>query len=94
MTRAIVKLPARSLLALVRLYRRTASPVLGAAFGGGCACRFVPTCAEYASEALETHGAIVGTLLAARRLARCHPLQAGGLDPCPPRPAPRCLRVS
>ncbi|HEX3728792.1 MAG TPA: membrane protein insertion efficiency factor YidD [Opitutaceae bacterium] len=94
MSQTIADLPARALLGLVRLYRRTASPVLGAAFGGGCACRFVPTCAEYAAEALETHGAIAGTLLAARRLARCHPFQAGGLDPCPARPAPRCLRVS
>ncbi|HVW21519.1 MAG TPA: membrane protein insertion efficiency factor YidD [Opitutaceae bacterium] len=88
------QLPARALLGLVRLYRKVASPTLGAAFGGGGGCRFVPTCSEYAAEALEAHGALVGTLLAARRLARCHPFQAGGLDPCPPRRAPRCLRVS
>ena len=90
----ITQLPARALLGLVRLYRLILSPVLGTAFGGGCACRFVPTCSEYAAQALETHGALVGILLAARRLARCHPFQAGGLDPCPPRATPRCLRAS
>jgi putative membrane protein insertion efficiency factor len=94
MRERLSQLPARLLLSLVRFYRWALSPVLGTAFGGGCACRFVPTCSEYAAEAVEAHGALVGALLAARRLARCHPFQAGGLDPCPPRRAPRCLRAS
>lgn len=50
-------------------------------------CRFHPTCSTYALEALETHGALRGTLLAARRLARCHPWGRFGYDPVPDRKA-------
>jgi uncharacterized protein len=46
-------------------------------------CRYVPTCSEYAREALETHGAARGTWLTARRLSRCHPLGGFGFDPVP-----------
>lgn len=50
-------------------------------------CRFYPSCSAYALEALERHGAARGTLLAARRVGRCHPWNPGGLDPVPePRP--------
>lgn len=51
-------------------------------------CRFYPSCSAYALEALERHGAARGTLLAARRVGRCHPWNPGGLDPVPD-PAPR-----
>lgn len=47
------------------------------------ACRFLPTCSEYAQQAIETHGAGHGTLLAAWRVLRCHPLAQGGYDPVP-----------
>jgi hypothetical protein len=47
-------------------------------------CRFLPSCADYAREAVVRHGALRGTWLAARRLSRCHPLCAGGHDPVPP----------
>ena len=46
-------------------------------------CRYVPTCSEYAREALETHGAARGTWLTVRRLSRCHPLGGFGFDPVP-----------
>jgi putative membrane protein insertion efficiency factor len=46
-------------------------------------CRYVPTCSEYAREALETHGAARGTWLTVRRLSRCHPLGGFGCDPVP-----------
>lgn len=46
-------------------------------------CRFVPTCSEYAIEAIEGHGALAGSWLAIRRLARCHPWGGHGLDPVP-----------
>jgi putative membrane protein insertion efficiency factor len=59
-------------------YRRWVSPVLPPA------CRFHPTCSEYASDAIAAHGPFRGLALAARRLARCHPWCEGGMDPVPP----------
>jgi putative membrane protein insertion efficiency factor len=53
-------------------------------------CRYFPTCSQYAREAIATHGAMAGTLLALRRLGRCHPLGGHGFDPVPDaRPARR-----
>jgi putative membrane protein insertion efficiency factor len=66
---------------LLRGYKRFVSPVMPPA------CRFHPTCSEYAAEAIETHGALKGTALAAGRLMRCHPWNAGGFDPVPPTAA-------
>lgn len=75
------RLPAqqRALLALVAAYRRWISPLLPPA------CRFHPTCSDYAAESIRTHGALRGGGLAVRRVCRCHPLCAGGFDPVPPR---------
>lgn len=70
--------PARALLVLVHAYRFTAmmrSP----------RCRFMPTCSSYAVDALREHGGLKGTLLAVRRVGRCHPWNPGGIDPVPPR---------
>ena len=47
-------------------------------------CRFLPSCADYAAEAIARHGIVRGSWLAARRLARCQPLCAAGHDPVPP----------
>lgn len=65
------------LLAAIAAWRMLLSPLLGPA------CRFEPSCSRYAAEAVSRHGPFRGGLLAARRLARCHPLQPGGLDPVP-----------
>jgi len=90
-----VRLPALALLSLIRLYQRTVSPALPALLGPGCGCRFAPTCSHYAADAIRTHGALVGTWFAARRLVKCTPLHPGGADPVPPRrSAPRCARVT
>ncbi|WP_207388112.1 membrane protein insertion efficiency factor YidD [Hylemonella gracilis] len=70
-------MPARMLMALVRGYRYFLSPWLGSA------CRFEPTCSRYALEALDRHGALVGSKLTMGRLLRCHPWCAGGHDPVP-----------
>lgn len=69
------------LIGLVRLYQRLVSPVLNAI--SGPRCRFHPTCSAYAVQALQQHGAVRGSWLAARRLTRCHPLNEGGFDPVP-----------
>lgn len=63
------------LIGLVWLYRLLARPLLPAA-----TCKFHPSCSEYALEALSRHGAIRGSVLAAWRLARCHPWSDGGVD--------------
>jgi putative membrane protein insertion efficiency factor len=67
------------LIALLKAYRFGISPLYGQV------CRYHPTCSAYALEAVQTHGAVRGTWLAARRVARCHPWAAGGLDPVPPQ---------
>jgi len=61
----------------VRAYRLLFSPWVG--FN----CRYQPTCSAYALEALERHGALKGTVLAAKRIARCHPLGGSGIDNVP-----------
>lgn len=67
------------LLSLIRFYRRHISPHLPPM------CRYYPTCSCYAIEAIETHGAFRGTILAVWRILRCNPLSRGGYDPVPPK---------
>jgi hypothetical protein len=69
--------PRRAVVGLLRLYKRFVSPLLPPA------CRYEPTCSVYAAEAVELHGILRGSWLAARRLLRCHPLARGGFDPVP-----------
>jgi putative membrane protein insertion efficiency factor len=63
----------------VRAYRRWLSPMKPPT------CRFVPTCSQYAIEAIERHGVVRGAWLSLRRIGRCHPFTAPGEDPVPPR---------
>jgi putative membrane protein insertion efficiency factor len=67
----------RGLAAVLGGYKRWVSPLLPPA------CRFTPTCSEYAREALLKHGVLGGTALAIRRLSHCHPFHRGGSDPVP-----------
>ena len=80
----LADLPRQFLIGLVKVYRLLLKPWIGNA------CRFEPTCSQYALDALQRHGAAGGGLLAAGRLLRCHPWCDGGIDPVPdhfPNPA-------
>lgn len=68
----------RFLIGSIKFYQWAISPLLPPA------CRFTPTCSEYASQALQAHGVARGGALALRRLARCHPWGGSGFDPVPP----------
>ena len=62
---------------LIRAYQLVLSPLLGPR------CRFYPSCSHYAIEAIESHGALRGSWLSAKRICRCHPFNPGGFDPVP-----------
>jgi putative membrane protein insertion efficiency factor len=64
---------------LVKLYRNTIGMTLPNS------CRYQPTCSQYALDALTEYGAAKGVWLTLKRIARCHPLSAGGYDPVPPK---------
>jgi putative membrane protein insertion efficiency factor len=66
---------------LILGYRALLSPLLGRR------CRYLPTCSQYAFEAIDEWGAIRGTWMALRRVGRCHPWRDGGFDPVPMRSA-------
>jgi len=63
------------LIAIVKLYKYLISPILPGS------CRFVPSCSEYSIEALKKYGALRGTYMSVKRVARCNPLHPGGFDP-------------
>jgi hypothetical protein len=65
------------LIAILSAYRRWVSPMMAPH------CRFAPSCSEYAIDALATHGALRGSWLTMRRLAKCQPFFTGGYDPVP-----------
>ena len=65
------------LIFVIRTYQAILSPLLPPS------CRFVPSCSAYAIEALQRYGALRGTVLTIRRLARCQPFCTGGYDPVP-----------
>ena len=71
---ALLKIP-------IKFYQIGISPFIGDR------CRYFPSCSTYAMEALDTHGAVFGSFLAAKRICRCHPWATGGYDPVPERPS-------
>ena len=73
----IRRLASRLLIAGVYGYRMLLAPLLGPS------CRYVPSCSQYAIDAIELHGPVAGVRLALGRVLRCHPFHAGGFDPVP-----------
>lgn len=73
-----MRILARAAVLVIGAYQLAISPLLPRA------CRFVPSCSEYARQALTAHGLARGGWLAVKRLLRCHPLHPGGFDPPPP----------
>ena len=69
--------PVLILLTLIKGYKNILSPLLPTA------CRYMPTCSDYSSEALSKYGSIKGTRLSVKRLSRCHPFGSKGYDPVP-----------
>lgn len=72
----------RGAVLFVRAYQLLLSPLLPPA------CRYLPTCSQYAIDALESHGFLRGSWLAIKRIGRCHPFHVGGFDPVPQRDVP------
>jgi putative membrane protein insertion efficiency factor len=71
------------LICLVQIYRWTLSPVFAVLFGPNGGCRFTPSCSKYALDAIQLHGAILGSWLSLKRICRCHPFAECGHDPVP-----------
>jgi putative membrane protein insertion efficiency factor len=69
--------PSKVLLGVIAQYRRFISPLLGRH------CRYEPTCSRYAMDAIARYGAARGSMMAVRRIGRCHPWAPGGFDPVP-----------
>lgn len=80
---SLSNVPATLLKGAIKLYQLVISPMLGPR------CRYLPTCSEYAVEAIDRHGPVTGSWLAIKRIARCHPWGGSGLDPVPENEA-RC----
>jgi uncharacterized protein len=78
----LIELPGRVLIALVRVYQWTLSPLIGRQ------CRFTPTCSNYFIGAVRKYGALRGTWRGIVRVCRCHPFHPGGYDPVPIRVHP------
>ena len=76
------EVPERSAVALIRFYKGAISPYLRPA------CRYIPTCSEYAAVAISRFGAAKGGLMAAKRILRCNPFHEGGYDPVPEKEEP------
>ncbi len=78
-----MSIPARMMIVLIRGYQLTLSAFLGRQ------CRYLPTCSEYAREAVQRYGALSGAWLAVRRIGRCHPWGGSGYDPVPNPKSPK-----
>ncbi|HIJ54689.1 MAG TPA: membrane protein insertion efficiency factor YidD [Deltaproteobacteria bacterium] len=75
----------RIFLFIIRAYQYLVSPLMGPA------CRFYPTCSDYAHQAVERHGLVSGGVIALKRMLKCHPFHPGGVDHVPAHPDNRSL---
>ena len=75
--RAVMGKMSRILISLIRFYRKYISPMKRSC------CIYIPTCSQYAIEAITKYGAVKGSYLAVKRILRCHPFAKGGYDPVP-----------
>jgi len=80
---AVLLAPRNAAVLVLRAYRAVISPLYGDV------CRYYPSCSAYALQAIQQHGVVVGSFLGIRRIARCHPWAAGGVDDVPPARKPR-----
>lgn len=65
------------LISFIKLYQKTLSFIIGGE------CRFYPSCSSYAIQAIQLHGSLKGSVMALKRISRCHPLNPGGIDEVP-----------
>lgn len=84
---AVLLIPRNACILILHIYRAVISPLYGDV------CRYYPSCSAYALQAIQQHGVIVGVWLGTRRIARCHPWAAGGVDDVPER-RPQRIRVT
>ena len=75
--RSVILLPRNIVIALLRAYRAVISPLYGDV------CRYYPSCSAYGLTAIQEHGVVKGGWITVRRLVRCHPWAAGGIDDVP-----------
>ncbi|MFW7415356.1 membrane protein insertion efficiency factor YidD [Demequina sp. SO4-18] len=87
LARAVASVPRLLLVGLIRLYQLTVSPLLGPR------CKYYPSCSHYGLEAVRTHGAMRGFVLASWRVLRCNPWSNGGVDDVPAKGAPLFKRA-
>ena len=74
---AVLLVPRNAAVLVLRAYRAVISPLYGEV------CRYYPSCSAYALQAIQEHGVLVGVFLGVRRILRCHPWAAGGVDDVP-----------
>lgn len=86
-TTVLLLLPRNAIVLLLRGYRAVISPLYGDV------CRYYPSCSAYGLQAVQEHGAVIGGALTVRRLCRCHPWAAGGVDDVPERKTHRYART-
>jgi len=82
LARGVLNIPRYAVMALIKVYQMTVSPLLGPT------CKYYPSCSHYGLEAVRRHGAITGSVMAAWRILRCNPWSNGGVDEVPAKGEP------